>query len=277
MQDHRTEGTRFVHGSRGSFPSITIVKVIDVSTPEPAGEPNKKPPETALPLLLAVVGSVAGTLVSTAFNSSQELALLGAALGAAIPPMVAVAGPFTNLRLWSGILIAAIALVVTYGGFTARDTASGVQNTTFPVPDPIKRTTTPSPTPSTPSPTPSTPSPTPTTPSPSDGSGGFTCEEQLCIAWWPSQLHCSSDPCNPDVTVRSEGTEVLRVTGLRFTGDAAGRLWQDGNCAGVSLNQGETCSITVRVGPGAERSAQLRIQQNLQGPASLVDIQVDAW
>lgn len=102
------------------------------------------------------------------------------------------------------------------------------------------------------------------------------CEAQPCINWSPHQLDCSSDPCEPKVTVRSEGAKVLRVTGLKFTGGAADRLRPEGTCKGKSLSQGETCSITVRVRPGAAGRAQLRIQQNLPGPASLVDIEVDA-
>jgi uncharacterized protein YejL (UPF0352 family) len=66
------------------------LEVIDVRAAEPIAEPTNKPQkhEAAIPLLLAVIGSVAGTLVSSAFSSSQNLALLGAALGAAIPPLV---------------------------------------------------------------------------------------------------------------------------------------------------------------------------------------------
>ena len=227
---------------------------------EPVAEPTNKPQkhEAAIPLLLAVIGSVAGTLVSSAFSSSQNLALFGAALGAAIPPLVSVAGPFTHLRLWTGVLIAIIALVVTYGGFTLPEKAAGVDDnrTTFPVPRPNttgKKTT---------------PATAPTS--------GLTCEGKLCISWSPRQLHCSDDPCEPRVTVRSKGTKVLDVTGIKFTGEAASRLWQEGNCKGESLHQGEKCSFTVRVKPGASGQAQIRIQQNLQGPASLVDVEVDA-
>jgi hypothetical protein len=244
------------HGGR-SFPAI--VEVIDVNAAEPEAEPTNRPQQAAIPLLLAVIGSVAGALVSSAFSSSQNLALLGAALGAAIPPLVSVAGPFTHLRAWTGVLIAVIALVVTYGGFTVQEKAAGVDDnhTTFPVPRP--NTTGRRPTP-------------PTTGSPTSG---FTCEGSLCISWSPQQLHCSNDPCER-VTVRSEGDELLVVTGIKFTGQAASRLWQKGNCKGESLHQDEECSFTVRVKPGASGRAQIRIQQNLQGPASLVNVEVDA-
>jgi hypothetical protein len=262
----------FTVGSRGSFPSITIVEAIDVNTAEPPPEPPGKRQNAALPILLAVIGSVAGTLVSSAFNSSQNLTLLGAALGAAIPPLVAVTGPFTHLRLWAGVLTAVVALAVTYGGFTVWDKATGVEDTTFPVPETEgRRTTSPTTSPPTRWP-PTTLSPTNSGSSPA----GATCEGELCIGWAPLQLHCSGDPCESDITVRNEGTEVLRVTGLKFTGDAAGRLWQEGTCEGQSLDRDGTCSITVRVQPGVAGHAQLRIQQNLEGPASLVDIEVDA-
>jgi hypothetical protein len=243
------------HGGR-SFPAI--VEVIDVNAAEPEAEPTNRPQQAAIPLLLAVIGAVAGTLVSSAFSSSQNLALLGAALGAAIPPLVSVAGPFTHLRAWTGVLIAVIALVVTYGGFTVQEKAAGANDnqTTFPVPNTTGRRTTP-----------------PTTPSPTSG---LTCEGSLCISWSPQQLHCSNDPCESRVTVRSEGDELLVVTGIKFTGEAASRLWQEGNCKGESLHQDEECSFTVRVKPGASGRAQIRIQQNLQGPASLVDVEVDA-
>ena len=131
-----------------------------MSAAEPEAEPTNRPQkhDAAIPLLLAVIGAVAGTLVSSAFSSSQNLALLGAALGAAIPPLVSVAGPFTHLRLWTGVLIAVIALVVTYGGLTVQEKAAGVDDdqTTFPVPRPntAGRKTTP---PTTPTPSPGRP------------------------------------------------------------------------------------------------------------------------
>jgi len=123
--------------------------------------------------------------------------------------------------------------------------------------------------PGTPTATILTPEPPPPTP--------IACEAQPCINWSPHRLHCSSDPCKPTVTVRSEGTKVLRVTGLKFTGGAADRLEPEETCKGRSLRQGEACFITVRVKPGVAGRAQLRIQQNLPGPASLVDIEVDTW
>lgn len=214
-------------------------------------------------LLAAVIGSVAGTLVTSALNTSPDVALLGAALGAAIPPLVAVVGPFTHLRLGAGVLVAGLALLLTYSGFTFTDKAAGRPTTTFPVPgDGAARRTAPAASPSAP---------------PTSTAKG-SCEGDLCINWAPRRLICSHDSCEADVTVWSEGSKPLRVTSLEFIGDAADRLSQEGTCDGDgrSLEQGQPpCVINIRVEPGDPGTAQLVIHQNLKGPASLVDIEIE--
>src|SRR5918997_2979915 len=77
------------------------------------------------------------------------------------------------------------------------------------------------------------------------------------------------------VTVWSQGSKRLRVTSLEITGDAADRLSSDRTCEGASLEQDESCEIAIRVEPGEPGTAQLVIHQNLKGPASYVDIEVD--
>lgn len=225
---------------------------------------------SVVPLLASVIGSVAGTLVTTAVSTSPNMALLGAALGAAIPPLVAVVGPYSHLRLGAGVLIAGLALLLTYSGFTITEKAADKPTTTFPVPDAIARPTEPSDSPSA-SASPS-PSASPTTEQ-------ATCEGDLCINWAPRRLQCSNGSCASEVTVWSEGSEQLVVTSLEFTGDAADRLSQEGTCDvngdDKSLDEGEPCVITIRVEPGDPGTAQLVIHQNLKGPPSLVDIDVD--
>ncbi len=209
-----------------------------------------------MPMLLAVIGSVSGTLVTSAFGSSPNLTLIGATVGAAVPPLVAVAGPGPHLRLGVGVLVAVLALIVTYGGFTVRDKVQGTPGATFP--NPQGQTT------------------APKTEVPTTSPPGMTCEGQLCIEWSPRQLFCTNDPCEPGVTVINAGTKRLRITSLEFRGAAGGRLSQEGTCKGASLNKEATCSIRVHVKPGAAGHAQLLIHQNLKGPASFVEVEVDA-
>jgi hypothetical protein len=213
----------------------------------------------AITLLVAVIASVSGALVTNAFATShnptfttpQNLALFGAVLGAAIPPFIAVAGRFAGVG--AGLVISVIALGVTYGGFTVHDIGQPPEKRIMPLP---VTTTLP----------------------------GYQCEGggTLCISWSPSKLSCSKDPCEQEVTVTNAGTAVLKVTGLPFIGDAAGRLSAEGTCAPPkppkSLQKNESCDIKVRVKPGESGKAQLKIQQNLQTVgASLVDVDVDAW
>ena len=60
---------------------------------------------TAVPMMLAVMASVCGTAITGAFEASPSMRLFGAALGAAIPPLIAVAGPFHGLRAATGVLV----------------------------------------------------------------------------------------------------------------------------------------------------------------------------
>jgi hypothetical protein len=225
--------------------------------------------QTAVPIVLAVLASVSGTLVTSAFEASPSMRLFGAALGAAIPPLIAVAGPFVAIRAATGVLVAAGSLFVTYGGFTAVDYATNQEESTFPLPPALPPT----------SPTPTVPSPTVT---PSPGESLETCEGELCITVTPTVLHCSDDGCDDVVTVQSTGAEVLAITTVEFDGPAAGSFSQDGGCENEEqhreLHPGEGCSITVHFTPVEAAEARLVIHQNLKGPATVVALEgeVDA-
>ncbi|WP_238163600.1 CARDB domain-containing protein [Kribbella capetownensis] len=226
-----------------------------------AQEPGKvqQQAEAALaPTLLAVVGSVAGTLVTVALDKSPTVKLIGAALGAAIPPLIAAAGRFSRLRLAGGVVVAVLALLLTYVGFTVPEAALGLP-ATFPVP---------------------TPNPTdPPKPSPTRETAGTIgkCEGQLCIEVHPAQVHCSSAQCDSAVEVTSGGKTRLRIGDIEFTGDIAERFAQTGNCEHEVLIEGEKCSITIHVEPGPGGAAQMRIHQNLKAPASVVSLEADTW
>jgi hypothetical protein len=220
---------------------------------------------TAIPMVLAVLASVCGTLVTGAFEASPSMRLFGAALGAAIPPLIAVAGPFVALRAATGVMVAAGSLLVTYSGFTVADYATNQEQSTFPLPQALPPT----------SPTP-TPTVTPTTPS----DMGETCAgefDELCISWTPTVLHCSVEGCDDDVTVQSTGSEVLVIGKIEFDGLAAGSFSKGGDCENPELHRelraGEECSITVHYTPGEAGGARLVIHQNLPGDPTYVALE----
>src|ERR1044071_157900 len=68
--------------------------------------------------VLSVLGAICGTLVTETLGSSPSWHLLGAVLGAALPPTITVAGPRRGLRAASGVAVTAAAVVLTYSGFT---------------------------------------------------------------------------------------------------------------------------------------------------------------
>jgi len=233
-------------------------------------------PSNAVPIALAVLASVCGTLVSAALGLSPTLKLVGAALGAAIPPLVVSAGRFRPLRVATAVLIAIGALFVTYSGITLSDYAIQREASTFPIPDVLPTT---GPDTSTEVSTDTDEEDTPTPPTP-------TCEGELCILVTPSELSCTADGCfdasaNDRVTVHNAGTVPLRVNDLEFDGEAAAGLSldvdpdADGQCEQVELVPGASCSIVVHLAPGHNGAARLIIHQNLKGPASYVAIVAD--
>jgi hypothetical protein len=107
-----------------------------------------------------------------------------------------------------------------------------------------------------------------------DPSGsGETCEGGLCITVTPTVLHCSDDGCDDVVTVRSTGSELLRIDSIELEGHAAGSFRQDGDCESRELAEDETCSITVQFTPGDAGEARLVIHQNLKGPPTVVALE----
>jgi hypothetical protein len=215
--------------------------------------------KTAVPMVLAVLASVCGTLVTGAFEASPNMRLFGAALGAAIPPLIAVAGPFVALRAATGVLVAAGSLFVTYSGFTVVDYATNQEQSTFPLPPALPATS---------------PTPTDTTPTPSEtAKTAETCDGELCISWTPTVLHCSSEGCDDDVTVQSTGSEILVIDTIEFDGPAAGSFRQEGDCEHRELEENETCSITVHYTPDEAGQARLVIHQNLPELPTYVDLE----
>jgi len=191
-------------------------------------------------LLFAMIGSVCGTLITGALDTSPTVRLIGAVLGAAVPTLIGYAGPHTHLRATVGIAATAVALFVTYGGFTLFAFATD-RPETFPlpagVPDPDKD---------------------------QSGSTTVTVHGGPDIKVTPESLKCTSDGCET-VTIESTGEKPLEVRTIEFDGEAASEFSQAGDCENHTLDKGQDCRLTVNFTPSAPgtRLARLVIHQNL--------------
>jgi hypothetical protein len=134
----------------------------------------------------AMIGSVCGTLLTGALDTSPTVRLIGAVLGAAIPTLIGYAGPYYHLRASVGIAATAVALFLTYGGFTLFDFAAD-RPQTFPLPSAV--------------------------PEPHEGSGPSGAsvqrsEDGLGIRVTPAVLRCSSGGCEEPVRIREHRTKA---------------------------------------------------------------------
>jgi PASTA domain len=82
-------------------------------------------------VVLAMISSICVTLINNALDTSPTVTLIGAALAAAVPALI-TAGGAHGVTL--GIGVTAVALFVTYGGFTLVDYAAD-RPQTFPLPE----------------------------------------------------------------------------------------------------------------------------------------------
>jgi PASTA domain-containing protein len=82
-------------------------------------------------VVLAMISSICVTLISNALDTSPTVSLIGAALAAAVPALITAGGPH---GVTLGIGVTAVALFVTYGGFTVFDYATD-RPKTFPLPE----------------------------------------------------------------------------------------------------------------------------------------------
>lgn len=201
--------------------------------------------------MVSVVGAVCGTLVAETLGSSPGWNLLGAILGAALPPIISAAGPGHRVRAATGIAITAAALLFTYSGFTLFAYAAE-QQAVFPIPDPL------------PNPAP----PTTRHTSPNLGKAG--------IAITPERgLTCTTASCPQPVTIHSVGTAALAITKIELNGDNAADFHPGGPCANRTLQPGGTCIIDITFNPsGANRTrhAQLMLWHNASNAPSQVDL-----
>jgi hypothetical protein len=196
------------------------------------------------PLLLAMLGALLGTLITLLLDTTPTVRAIGAVLGALIPTLVGHVGPWPYPRAAMGIGVTLVALGMTYGGFTVFDYAAD-KEATFPIPDVM------------PAPGPPPPPPAPT----------VTTENGLSMEVSPKTVHCGSDECD-EVTVTSTGDAVLEIYDIEFVGEEAEEFDYGGDCEQSTLQNGETCGVSVSFTPsGASgtRTATLRIHHNV-GP-----------
>jgi hypothetical protein len=198
-------------------------------------------------LVAAVIGAVFVTLVTGALNTSPTARLVGAALGAAIPVLVAAGA--------QGIVVSGLitggALLFTYGGFTIFDYASD-KKATFPIPAAL------------PSPADNGPSPITTT------------TDSLKLEVKPEIVTCDSDGCD-EVIATNKGDGLVKVYNIEFVDDDAGEFSYGGDCAYESLQKDQSCQVSVTFTPSRpSRTVTLRIHHNVGAYPTNVPIEAKA-
>lgn len=210
-------------------------------------------------LPLAVLASVVGTMLASAYGTGRTGALLSAATGPLITALFTTRGRMP--ARWAGIvLVTCVAVALTVTGFTVPELVLGGRSLladrsgTF-VPTEGGGSSAASPSPSLP-----TPARTP------------------ALETSATALACDGTPVGgagrcPALTVRSVGTADLRVTGVAVEGGPAGEFRATAACPGP-LPRGASCSIAVEFHPSGAgpRQAVLVVHQNLPGPATRVTL-----
>jgi hypothetical protein len=210
-----------------------------------------------LALLLAVLGSAAGAIITSAFGSGHWGTLAGAALGPVISTTFSTkrTGEKGRVRNATIMILSTGALLITVTGFTFADRVAGESILPGPHqrPDTFFALTSNQGTPSAP------PSASRTVGPGIQPTGPIDCGTVAVGA---------DAPCPEPVTITSTGTGVLRITGIEVTGQNGQDFTPSQDCVGASLNPSQTCDLQVRFQPTAAgpRQATLVIHQNLPWP-----------
>jgi hypothetical protein len=214
-------------------------------------------------LLLAVGGSVVGTILTDALGTEQWGTLAGAALGPVVSTVFSTkhSGEKGRIRGAAIAILSAGALVITWAGFSLGDTAAGKSV----LPGADHRTST-------------FPQITLRNSGKDDRPGATTTQTQTpspipssIVELGPVQcgsVDIGSATACPDATIRYNGAGRLHITGVEVTGAHHGDFRFGQECTGKWLEPGESCRISVRFQPSgsAEREATLVVHQNLPKP-----------
>ncbi|GAA2711065.1 FHA domain-containing protein [Actinoplanes palleronii] len=188
-------------------------------------------------LLLAVAGSVVGTVLTDAAGTGPWGTLAGAAIGPLVSTTFSTrhAGEKGRVRAAAIGILSVSALFITWAGVSVAETATKQRTTTFPrvfsapaPPDPVVEV---------------------------------------------DPVQCGSADVDmaaacPDVTIRYRGGSRVHITGVEVIGRDAGDFIPGSECVGDRLGDGDTCRMTLSFRPSApaERKATLVIHQDLPAP-----------
>jgi hypothetical protein len=212
-------------------------------------------------LPLAVLASVVGTVLASAFGTGRTEALLSAATGPLITALFTTSGR-GRTRSFGIALVTVVAVALTVTGFTVPELIRGGKSLiadrsgTFVPTEEVGASTPPSPLPTT--------SPTQTGPAIATSSAVITC----------SDTPVGGTGICPSLDVRSVGTTDLRVTSVEIEGGSDGEFRATASCPSPLPPDG-SCSVSVEFQPvtAGPRQAVLVLHQDLPGPASRITLQ----
>ncbi|WP_222265759.1 hypothetical protein [Modestobacter marinus] len=215
-------------------------------------------------LTLAVLGAVCSAVATGVLDRLDVSAtgkLIGLAVGAALPPFIAVAGRWQHVRVAAATLMTVLALILSYSGWLV---FANVSDTEPVVPTPQQVIVGLAGGGDAPADAPAE--------DPTDAIEMW--EGELGIRVSPGSITCDeSGACN-GVTVTSIGTGLLAITGLELEDEGATTLQASG-CDNAQLTQGGKCIITLAFADGKPPKSvptHLVIHQNFKGPATKVPL-----
>ena len=215
---------------------------------------------SASALLLAVLGSVAGAIITSAVGTGQWGTLAGAALGPVISTTFSTkrTGESGGVRHVIIVILSVGALFITVTGFTFADHVAGKSI----LPGTNQRSSTffgPASQPSTPSVTSST--------EPAGSAPAIRVQPSGPLDCGTAAVGADA-PCPQPVTITSAGNRVLRIISVEVTGSDKQDFIPSQDCVGASLDLNQTCDLQVRFQPAAAgpRQATLVIHQNVPWP-----------
>jgi hypothetical protein len=231
----------------------------------------REAPGFSLPaLLLAVAGSVVGTVLPGVLGTDAWGALAGAAVGPVVSSVFSTryTGEHGRIRAAAIVVLSLAALLITVTGFTLGDRATG--GSVLPGND---RTST----------FPDLTDDTTTTPDDGGDTGGGASPSASSPAAIvePAAVACGDVPVGseqgcPVATIRYHGSDRLHVTSVELRGDAAGDFTAAEECVDHWLDPEQSCEMTVTFHPSAagDRTATLVVHQNLPRPDHGTIVQV---